>query len=104
MAGNFDRKLRLPRIHIRVLLHATDMRHGTNGFTFLPKEDVLRIFFTLKNPSASVGFEPLDHRSRIRAQYNITATAHSTVSVEGYTQLIFSLHLQALFLAQFYGT
>ena len=44
MAGNFDRKLRLPRIHIRVLLHAANMRHGTNGFTSLPKEGVLRIF------------------------------------------------------------
>ena len=36
-AGNFDRKLRLPRIHFRVLLHAANMRHGTNGFTSLPK-------------------------------------------------------------------
>ena len=33
---NFDRKLRLPRIHFRVLLLATNMRHGTNGFTSLP--------------------------------------------------------------------
>ena len=45
MAGNFDRKLRLPRIHFRVLLHAANMRHRTNGFTSLPKEGVLRIFF-----------------------------------------------------------
>ena len=37
MAGNLDRKLRLPRF----LLHAANMRHGTNGFTSLPKEDVL---------------------------------------------------------------
>ena len=44
MAGNLDRKLRLPRIHFRVLLHAANMRHGTNGFTSLPKEGVLRIF------------------------------------------------------------
>ena len=44
MAGNFDRKLRLPRIHFRVLLHAANMRHGTNGFTSFPKEGVLRIF------------------------------------------------------------
>ena len=33
------------------------MRHGTNGFTSLPKEGVLRIF-SLKNPTASAGFEP----------------------------------------------
>ena len=44
MAGNFDRKLRLSRIHFRVLLHAANMRHGTNGFTSLQKGDVLRIF------------------------------------------------------------
>ena len=42
--GNFDRKLRLPRIQFRVLLHAANIRHGTNGFTSLPKEGVLRIF------------------------------------------------------------
>ena len=34
------------------------MRHGTNGFTSLPKEGVLRIFLALKNPTASAGFEP----------------------------------------------
>ena len=44
MAGNFARKLQLPRIHFRVLLHAANMRHETNGFTSLPKEGVLRIF------------------------------------------------------------
>ena len=58
MAGNFDRKLRLPRIHFRVLLHFANMRHGTNGFTSLPKEGVLRIFLALKNPRAAAGFEP----------------------------------------------
>ena len=44
MAGNLGRKLRLPRIHLRVLLHASNMRHGTNGFISFPKEGVLRIF------------------------------------------------------------
>ena len=59
MAGNFDRKLRLPRIHFGVLLHAANMLHGTNGFTSLPKEGVLSIFFRPeKNPTASAGFEP----------------------------------------------
>ena len=52
MAGNFDRKLRILRINFRVLLHAANMRHGAKGFTSLPKEGVLRIFF------ASAGFEP----------------------------------------------
>jgi len=40
------------------LLHATNLRHGTDGFTSPPKEGVLRIFFGLKNPTASTGFEP----------------------------------------------
>ena len=68
------RKFRLPR-KFRYLLHATDLQHGTSGFTSLPKEGVLRIFFRPKNPTASGGFEPaslgtkastlpLDHRSR----------------------------------------
>ena len=40
----------------RDLLHA--VRHGTDGFTSHPKEGALRIFFALKNPTASAGFEP----------------------------------------------
>jgi hypothetical protein len=45
-------------IHARkVLLHAVNLRHGTDGFTSPPKEVMLRIF-TLKNPSTSVGIEP----------------------------------------------
>jgi hypothetical protein len=42
----------------KVLLHAVNPRHGTGGFTSPPKEVVLRIFITLKNPSSSAGFEP----------------------------------------------
>jgi len=42
----------------RDLLHATNLRRGTDGFTSPPKEGVLRIFFALKNPTASAGFEP----------------------------------------------
>ena len=34
------------------------MRHGTDDFTSPPKGGVLRIFFALKNPTTSVGFEP----------------------------------------------
>jgi hypothetical protein len=46
-------------IHARkVLLHAVNLRHGTGGFTSPPKEVVLRIVITLKNPSTSVGIEP----------------------------------------------
>ena len=39
-------------------LHAVNLRHGTNGFTSLPKEGVLRIFSPWKNPTASAGFDP----------------------------------------------
>jgi hypothetical protein len=39
----FCRKWRLPR-HFWVLLHAVDLRHGTDGFTSPPKEGALRIF------------------------------------------------------------
>jgi hypothetical protein len=48
--------LRNISIHARkVLLHAVNLRHGTDGFTSPPKEVALRIFITLKNPSTSVG-------------------------------------------------
>ena len=50
----------MPYFHVafRNLLHALNLRHGTDGFTSPPKEGVLRIFFALKNPTASAGFEP----------------------------------------------
>ena len=41
----------------RDLLHAANVRHGTNGFTSPPKEGVLRIF-RLRNPTNLAGFEP----------------------------------------------
>ena len=52
--------LKMPDFHVtfRDLLHAVNLRHETDGFTSTPKEGVLRIFFALKNPMASVGFEP----------------------------------------------
>ena len=52
--------LKMPDFHVtfRDLLHAVNLWHGTDGFTSPPKEGVLRIFFTPKNPTASVGFEP----------------------------------------------
>jgi hypothetical protein len=42
----------------RVLLHAANLRHGTDGFTSPPKEGMLRIFSPQKNPTASARFEP----------------------------------------------
>ena len=61
-------------LHFRDLLHAANLRHGTDGFTSLPKEGVLRIFSPLKirrlrpglNPRTWVpkaSTLPLDHRS-----------------------------------------
>jgi len=54
---------RLPR-SIRGFLHAVNLRHGTDSFTSLPKEGVLRIFFALKNPTASAGFEHTNFGSK----------------------------------------
>jgi hypothetical protein len=53
--------LEMPDFHVafRDLLHVVNLRHGTHSFTSLPKgrcdEDFI---FTLKNPTASAGFEP----------------------------------------------
>jgi hypothetical protein len=50
----------MPDFHIafKDLLHAVNLRHGTDGFTSPPKEGVLRIFSPEKNLTASAGFEP----------------------------------------------
>jgi hypothetical protein len=42
----------------KVLLHAVNLGHGTDGFTSCLKEVLLRTLITLKNPSSSAGFEP----------------------------------------------
>ena len=55
MADEFCLKMSDFHVTFRDLLHAVNLRHGTNGFTSLPKEG---FFFALKNPTASVGFEP----------------------------------------------
>ena len=54
--------LKMPDFHVtfRDILHAVNLRYGTNGFSVLPKEDVLRIFSALKNPTASAWFEPVN--------------------------------------------
>ena len=76
VGGNFAEMTSTP---FRDLLHAANLRHGTDGFTSPPKEGVLRIFSPLKirrlrpglNPRTWVlkaSTLPLDHRSRV---YNI---------------------------------
>jgi hypothetical protein len=47
----FSRTMRLPR-HCRVLLHAANLRLGTDGFIFPPNEGMLSIF----SPEKSDGF------------------------------------------------
>jgi hypothetical protein len=42
----------------RDLLHAANLRHGTHGFTSLPKEGVLRIFLALKIRRLRPGLNP----------------------------------------------
>jgi hypothetical protein len=50
-------RTRLPR-HSRDLLHAANMRHGTDGFTSPPKEGVLRSFSPLKFRRLRPGLNP----------------------------------------------
>ena len=63
--------LKMPDFHVtfRDLLHAVNLRHGTDGFTSPPKEGVLRIFFRSglnpRNWIPKVSTLPLDHRSRL---------------------------------------
>jgi hypothetical protein len=56
----------------KFLLHAVNLRHGTDGFTSPPKEGVLWILSPLKihchrpglNPRTLASTLPLDHRGR----------------------------------------
>ena len=58
--------LKMPDFHVtfRYLLHAVKLRHGTDGFTSLPRGRRAEDFFALKNPTASAGFEPADLSTR----------------------------------------
>ena len=70
--------LKMPDFHVtfRDFLHAVNLRHGTDGFTYPPKGGVLRIFSPWKiqrfrsglNPRTWVpnaSTLPVDHRSRV---------------------------------------
>jgi hypothetical protein len=48
----------MPTVHFRNLLHAANLRHGTPGFTSLPKKGVLRIFPPLKIRRLGPGLNP----------------------------------------------
>ena len=46
-------------LKFRDLLHAANLRHGTDGYTSCPKEGALRNFSPYpKNPTVSAGVEP----------------------------------------------
>ena len=50
----------MPDFHVafRNLLHAINLRRGTDGFTSPSEGRRAEDFFALKNPTASAGFEP----------------------------------------------
>ena len=77
--------LNMPDFHLtfRALLHAVNLRHGTDGFTSPPKEGVLRIFFALKNPTASVGFEPANMGTKGQHATSRPPKPHTVVLNEG---------------------
>jgi hypothetical protein len=52
MAGQFGLRFRL-HVNRRVLLHAANLRHGTDGFTSPPKEEGMLWIFS---PEKSDGF------------------------------------------------
>jgi hypothetical protein len=64
--GGMDEGVRILSISIwntlRILSHAVKcrkiLRHGTSSFTSHPKEGLLRIFISLKNPSPRPGLNP----------------------------------------------
>ena len=75
----FRLRIRLPR-NSRDLLHAANLRHGTDGFTSPPKEGALRIFSPLKIRRLRRGLDPrtwvpkastlpVDHRSHNRNKF-----------------------------------
>ena len=52
--------LKMPDFHVTFgdLLYAVNLRRGTDGFNFPSEGRRAEFFFALKNPTASVGFEP----------------------------------------------
>jgi hypothetical protein len=65
MFRQISSRIRLLR-NFRVLLHAANLRHGTDGFTSPPKEGVLRIFSPLKIRRLWPGLNPEDQHATSR--------------------------------------
>ena len=57
MFRQISSRIRLP-CNSKDRLHAANLRHGIDGFTSPPEGRCAEDFFALKNPTASVGFEP----------------------------------------------
>jgi hypothetical protein len=81
MFRQISSRIRLPR-NSTYLLHAANLRHGTDGFTSPPKEGVLRIFSPLKIRRLRPGLNPRtwvpkastlppDHRTLIRLDITV---------------------------------
>ena len=79
--------LKMPDFHVMFsdLLHAVNLRHGTNGFTSLPKEGVLKCFF---RPEKSDGF------GRLRTR-ELGVPKASTLTLDHRSSLV-SLHFPHL--------
>jgi hypothetical protein len=89
MAGKFI--LKMPDFHVafRDLLHVVNLRHGNHSITSVPKEGVLRIFFALKNPTASAGFEPANLGTK--GQHAISRPPKPLLGAFVVTQLIITM-------------
>ena len=102
--------LKMPDFHVtfRDILHTVNLRHGTDGFTSAPKEVVLKIFFALKNPTASVGFEPANlgtkgqhatsrpPKPRVSCSvYHLRDPVHTDLSVASHCYLLRVTHTEA---------
>jgi hypothetical protein len=92
MNGSFFRQWRRPR-HCRDLLPAASLRHGTGGFNSLPKEGTVRIYFALKNPTGSPGFEPANLGAR-RQRANPQTTEAAILPL--YYHLVFRILQQCV--------
>ena len=60
MADEFCMKMPDFYVTFRDLLRAVNLRHGAGGFTSPSEGRRAEDFFALKNPTASVGFEPVN--------------------------------------------
>ena len=95
----------MPDFHVafRNLLHAVNLRHGTDGFTSPPKEGVLRIFSPWKIRRLRPGLHPrtwvpkastlpLDHQNRYWGPYNtvyVNIFAVLAISWKVFTNLMY---------------